>query len=244
VSQSYVSTTAPSPGRAGVGTRPSRWTGGRITAIAIGSLLGLIALSLLATGAMGLWYDRTQRDAGFVTTAVHDFSASGSALATVRTDLGPAGKAWLYAPALLNKVRIRVTPRSSDSQLFVGIGPTSEVDRYLAGVSHTVITDFFGNQAKDVGGSTTESAPATQHFWAASTTGSGARTLTWNSARGSWTVVVMNADGRPGIDIGADLGARMPSLPWVALGVLVGGAVFGLGAALLIRGAIRVAGTV
>jgi hypothetical protein len=49
----------------------------------------------------------------------------------------------------------------------------------------------------------------------------------------------MNADGRPGVDIGADLGARMPALRWIALGLLVAGAVFMAGGVLLIVGAIR-----
>ena len=74
-----------------------------------------------------------------------------------------------------------------------------------------------------VDGGTPGSAPGTQDFWVASATGSGARTLVWDPADGSWTVVVMNADGRPGIDVGADLGARMPALLWIALGVLARG---------------------
>jgi hypothetical protein len=49
----------------------------------------------------------------------------------------------------------------------------------------------------------------------------------------------MNADGRPGVDIEADLAARAPALPWIALGLLVGGVVFMAGGGLLIVGAIR-----
>jgi hypothetical protein len=37
----------------------------------------------------------------------------------------------------------------------------------------------------------------------------------------------------------ADLGARLPALPWIALGFLVAGIVFAAGAALLIVGAMR-----
>ena len=48
----------------------------------------------------------------------------------------------------------------------------------------------------------------------------------WDPKKGSWTVVVMNADARPGIDVGADLGARMPAVPWIAIGLLASGAVF------------------
>jgi hypothetical protein len=48
----------------------------------------------------------------------------------------------------------------------------------------------------------------------------------------------MNADGRgPGIDVGADLGARMPAVLWIAIGFLAAGVVFLAGGALLIVGA-------
>jgi hypothetical protein len=49
----------------------------------------------------------------------------------------------------------------------------------------------------------------------------------------------MNADARPGIDVGADLGARMPTVTWIAVGVLAAGCLFLAGGALLIAGAIR-----
>jgi hypothetical protein len=205
----------------------------------IGVLLVLVALVLLGAGGTALWADRTQRDGGYVTTGVHEFSTSGSALATVSTELGSAGVGWLYSPGLMDKVRIRVTPVSSGPPLFVGIGPSTDVDRYLAGVNHTVISEFWGDKTEAVDGGQPTSAPGTQDFWIASTTGPGARTLEWDPTSGSWTVVVMNADGRPGINVGADLGARMPAVVWIAIGLLVVGAVLLAGGALLIADAIR-----
>ena len=198
--------------------RSSRWTGGRITALVIGSLLVLASVGLLSGGAVALWADATQRAAaGYVTTDVHTFSTSGSALATEPAQLDSPGVGWLYSSVLLGNVRIRVTPANTGSALFVGIGPTNEVDRYLAGVSHTVISDF----------------------WIASATGPGAQTLTWDPANGSWTVVVMNADGRPGVDVGADLGAEYPALLGIAIGVLTLGALVLIVGGFLIAGAIR-----
>jgi hypothetical protein len=220
-------------------TRPSRWTGGHIGTIVIGALLVLVSLILLGAGGTGLWADLTQRDAGYVTTGVHDFSTSGSALATEPTHLGSPGVGWLYSPGLLGKVRIRVTPVSAGPTLFVGIGRSSDVDRYLAGVNHTVISDFFGNKVDAVGGGSPRSAPGAQRFWVASSSGPGARTLNWDPHSGSWTVVVMNANARPGIGVRADLGARMPAVLWIAIGLLVAGAIFLSGGGLLIAGAVR-----
>jgi hypothetical protein len=209
-----------------------------MAALVIGTLLALVSLVLLGAGGTALWADLTQRDAGYVTTDVHDFSASGSALATEPTHLGSAGVGWLYAPGILGKVRIRVTPASAGS-LFVGIGPSADVDRYLAGVGRTVISDFRADKVETVGGGTAIAPPGSKSFWAASTTGAGARTLVWDPKDGSWTVVVMNADGRSGVNVSADLGAKLPAVLWIGVGLLVVGAVFLAGGALLIVGAVR-----
>jgi hypothetical protein len=201
--------------------------------------LVLPSLALLGAGGTVLWADRTQRDAGYATTDVHRFSTAGSALAAERTQLGSAGTGWLYAPGLLDTVRIRVTAANPATPVFVGIGPSADVDRYLAGVNHTVISDFRTDTVEIVSDGTAASAPGTQHFWVASSTGPGTQALTWDPANGSWTVVVMNPDGRPGIDVRADLGARIPALPWIAVGLLLAGVVFAAGGALLIAGAFR-----
>jgi hypothetical protein len=208
--------------------RPSGKTAGQIAAVVIGTLLLLFSLVLLGAGGTGLWADLTQRDGGYVTTGVHEFSTAGS-----------AGVGWLYSPALLGKVRIRVTPVSAGRALFVGIGRSTDVDRYLAGVNHTVISDFFGNKVEPVIGGPPRSSPELERFWVASSTGAGPRALVWSPANGSWTVVVMNADARPGVQVRADLGARMPAVLWIAIALLAAGAVFLAGGGLLIAGAIR-----
>ena len=217
----------------------SRWTAGRISALATGSLLALIALCLLGAGGTALWADLTQRDGGYATTGVHHFSTSGSALASERTDLGTSWLGWLYSPGILGNVRIRVTPASSSPPLFVGIGDSDEVDHYLSRVKHTVISDFWNEKVETVDGGRPRSAPGSQKFWVASASGSGEQSVVWNPSDGSWTVVVMAADGRAGIDVGADLGAKVPALLWVAIGVLIAGAIFLAGGGLLIASAFR-----
>jgi hypothetical protein len=218
-------------------SRTSKWTGRRIAALSIGSLLVLLSLALLAGGGTALWADRTQRDDGFVTTGFHQFSTSGSALTTETIHLGGSGVGWLYAPGLLGKVRLRVTPVKSGPSMFVGIGRSTDVDRYLAGVNRTVISDFWGNKVKSVEGGTARSRPGAQGFWVASSTGSGSQTLVWEPTKGSWRVVVMKANARSGIDVRANLGARMPAALWVAIGLLIGGAIFLAGGGLLIASA-------
>jgi hypothetical protein len=96
----------------------SAWTAGRITALVIGSLLVLLSLGLLGTGGTALWADRTQREAGYVTTDVHHFSTSGAALATVSSELGSAGWGWLYPPSVWER-------SGSGSRLLAPIGRCS-----------------------------------------------------------------------------------------------------------------------
>lgn len=243
LSPTQLQTTSRSPAatrpRPQIETRSSGWSGGRVASAVIGSLLVLVSLALLGAAGTGIWADLTQRDAGYVTTGHHEFSTSGAALVTESTHLGSPGVGWLYSPGLLGTVRIRVTPLNNGSATFVGIGRSSDVDRYLAGVDHTVISDFFGDKTKVVGGGSPRSAPGAQRFWVASSAGPGARTLKWDPHGGSWTVVVMNANAHPGIGVRADLGARMPAVLWVAIGLLIAGAVFLAGGSMLIAGAIR-----
>jgi hypothetical protein len=140
---------------------------------------------------------------------------------------------------VLGEVRIRVEPMSSGSALFVGIGPSAAVDRYLAGVNHARISDLWTNRVQAIDGGTPGSAPGTQDFWVASSTGTGPTTLTWEPANGSWSIVVMNPDGRPGVDVRADLGATMPALKWIGVALLMGGVLFLAVGVLLMVGAIR-----
>lgn len=209
------------------------WTGGRVAQLVTGVLLVLVSLALLGGAGTGLWLEATHRDGGYVTTDAHTFSSDGAALATRSTKLGSAGWGRLYSPGLLGKIRIRVTPDHSDVPLFVGIARSADAGRYLAGVRHTVISEFFDNKVEPVDGGRPRSAPGAQRFWVASDSGRGTRTVLWKPASGSWTVVVMNADGRPGLAVRADLGARVPALLWIAGGLLAAGVAFLAGGVLL-----------
>jgi hypothetical protein len=202
--------------------------------------MSLISVGLLGGGGTALWADLSHRDeAGYVTTSAHSFSTAGSALATEPVELGDPGVAWLYSTVILGEVRIRVAPVDPGSTLFVGIGPSADVDGYLSGVSQTVISDFWTERLEATGGGTPGSAPGTQDFWVAAVSGTGPQTLTWDPANGSWTVVVMNADAQAGVNVKADLGATMPTLMAIAVGTLALGGLFLIGGVLLIGGAIR-----
>jgi hypothetical protein len=230
----------PPPPEAGPAPMRMRWTTGRITALVIGALLILVSLGLIGGGGVAFWADLGRRDAaGYVSTEVHSFSTAGSALATEPVELGDPGVGWLYSKVVLGEVRIRVRPTSSGQTLFVGVGPSADVDRYLDGVSRTVISDSWTERLEVTGGGTPGSDPGTQDFWVASAAGTGAQAVMWEPANGSWAVVVMNTDGHAGVDVTADLGATMPTLLEIAIGSFAFGGLFLTGGVLLIVGAVR-----
>jgi hypothetical protein len=219
----------------GVPARSKSWTSGRVIALVVGCLAGLVGVGLLGAGGTALWADLSRRDdAGYVTTGVHSFSTAGSALATDPIELGDPGISWLYSGIVLGEVRIEVSPADPASSLFVAIGPTDEVDRYLSGVRRTVIADIWSDSVEVANGGPPGSPPGDQGFWVASVSGAGPQTLTWDPVNGSWTVVVMNTDGGPGIVASTELAATMPALLWIAIGSLVLGGLFVAVAVLLV----------
>src|SRR5439155_27240487 len=145
---------------------------------------------------------------------------------------------WLLRSRLLRTVRIRVTPIGAGSHRFVGITPSDAEERYLHAVRRAEITNFDdASVAPTDQGGAPATRPAKARTWAASSSGRGTRTIRWDLRDGSWSVVVMNADGGPGVYVDANVGATVPSLIWIASGLLIAGGVFlALGIVLILVG--------
>ncbi|HEX5192055.1 MAG TPA: hypothetical protein VFW09_04570 [Solirubrobacteraceae bacterium] len=174
--------------------------------------------------------DATQRDpGGYLITSPSRYATSTYALESASYHGGTA--AHLFSGRdLLGTIRVRV---HSTRPLFVGIGRERAVDRYLTGVAHAR-GDRFDAPSSDfrvVSGNAPGTPPAAQRFWNARAAGAGERTLTWTPRAGKWRVVVMNADGSSRVAAEVSVGARMPHLLAIALGVLGVGLVLLLAAA-------------
>jgi hypothetical protein len=72
-------------------------------------------------------------------------------------------------------------------------------------------------------GGAPSAAPRAQRFWAASTSGTGVRTLTWKVRNGSWRVVVMNTNASRDVATELSVGASFPHLLLLAMALLGGG---------------------
>ncbi|MBE1495710.1 hypothetical protein H4696_002810 [Amycolatopsis lexingtonensis] len=213
---------APHPHAAG-------WSAGRIAAAVTGAVLVLGSMGLLTGGGTALWADRTQRDADGYLTASSTFVSNGYAVATDPVRL--RGVAAPKADVVLGDVRIRATD-SAGRPVFVGIGRTADVERYLAATEYTTA----GNRTHPGGAPAVPPGDAAG-VWVAGASGAGTQTVGWPVLDGNWTAVVMNADGSRGVSVRAEAGSTAPALGWIALALLVSGAVALAGGAVLIGAA-------
>jgi hypothetical protein len=220
------------PGRPDTAPRATGWTGGRITAVVIGSVLAVTSLGLFAGGGFLAWAAATQRDdQGYYTTSTQRFTTGTYALTATANE---PGFGWAVSRAAAGTIRIRVTPTDPARSMFLGIGRSDDVAGYLAGVARAGVTRFDRPSYVTAGSGAPDAAPTDEPFWIVSSVGTGTRTVTWEATGGSWTVVVMDADAARGLDVRADAGATIPAVPWFAFGVLAAGVVLMVGAILLI----------
>jgi hypothetical protein len=218
------------------GARRRRGAGvGSALAMGLGGLGLLVALVLLVGGgavliAMG---DR-DRD-GYFMSGAHRIDTPSAALVTGGLDIDADVPEW----ALGERAASTRVQASSVRPTFVGVGPSADVERYLARVGHAQVTDVdtdpFRVTSRLVPGSARPAPPADQDFWRVRSSGTGTRTVTWPLESGRWSVVMMNADGSRGVDVQARFGARVPAVRWIAYGLLAGGLVALLAGGLLLR---------
>jgi hypothetical protein len=193
------------------------WTPGRVAAVVVGALLLVTGGAVGGTGGFGLWADTTQRDsAGFLSTGAESFHSNGYALEFGTVELRWTDEDWALADDWLGEVRLK-----ADDDVFIGIGRTEDVTRYLSGVEHDEVSTAGPRvtyQHRDGGA---PQNPAAQTFWAASGTGE----VTWRAEQGSWTAVVLNAGGSRGVDTSIAAQAEVPALRPLSIWLLVGGGV-------------------
>jgi hypothetical protein len=185
-----------------------------------GTVLALLAVVAIGLGALSLWGDSRTDSAGYLSTKSDPFQTRTHALATDDLDINHTG--WLVDHGLFGKVRVTV---DSAKPVFVGIARSTDVDAYLRGSSYDEVTDVeyspFRATYRAHPGPGKPAAPADQGIWAASTHGTGTQRLDWKVEDGKWSVVVMNADGSPGVTAGISAGAKvawMAAIGWSSLG--------------------------
>jgi hypothetical protein len=207
-------------------------TKGQIALLVGGIVLALVALVVAGARGTAIWAS-TQKDShGYHSTGLHRLHSPTHAITTKSIDLATSVPEWL-----LGKIRIEARPAGT-APVFVGIGHRDDVDAYLRGVERDVLTDVdldpFRAHYDRQPGTQAPKPPAAQTFWVASAQGPGTQVLTWETGSGSWSVVLMNADGSAGVDASVKAGASIPYALWIGIGALVIGILLAAGATLMI----------
>ena len=200
--------------------------------IIIGALLVLAGLGLgAAAAALGL-LAAAQRGDGYLSAPEETYSVSSYAITSAPAEIGSG----VNTAGELGSLRLRA--EATDRDLFIGIGPEDDVDRYLAGVASSEIDAVrfnpFAVDYDQTPGTAPSAPPGEQDFWTVSSEGSGTREITWTPAAGEWTVVVMNADASPSVTADLQAGLRSDLFGAGAWWLLIGAVVLVLGGAALI----------
>jgi hypothetical protein len=223
-------------------TTQKRSRGARVALLVGAGVASLLAIAALGVGGLALWGDSQKDERGYISTGSERFAAGTHAIATESLDVDLDGAEGLVDSTGLGDIRLDVATQSG-KPAFVGIARTGDVSAYLAGVSHTRVTELeyepFEATYSPQAGKLSPARPGDERIWAASAQGAGPQTLTWEAEDGDWSIVVMNADGSPGIDADVSAGAKLPFLTAVGWSSLGGGAILLVAAAALTVLAVR-----
>jgi hypothetical protein len=210
--------------------------------VAAGAALLLLALAVLLGGVALVGDHASHRDAdGFYATDAERLATSTHAFVSDGLDVDTGGAGLLLDEGSLGT--LRVTAAGAAKPVFVGVARAAEVESYLRGVSYAEVADFevdpLSVTTRLRPGSSAPGAPADERFWAASESGPGTQSLSWPVESGDWAVVVMNADGSAGVRTDVSVGAKVPAVLWIGIGLLVAGIALAAGGGALIRSGLR-----
>lgn len=215
---------------AGGATAPtSRWGAGRVIAVVLAVLVFLLGTGLVAGGtALAVARQTVRNDQGYYMSAAQSLSTPTYAVTSMPFTIQTSAAASNVPHDLLGDVLLRA--RSTGGRdVFIGVAPQAQVSAYLAGVEHATLVDLRGTGGgrtpvyQDSSGGAPRSLPTQARFWTASASGPGAQQLVWTPRSGNWAMVLMNADGSRNVAADVSIGATVPVLGGVMVGLLIAG---------------------
>lgn len=193
---------------------------GKIVMLVIGSLLVLIGLGLAAGAAVVGTLNAGQGDDQYFSAPEEVYQVDSYALTAPEIDVSGG----MRSQDAFGTLQVEGESTTPGQELFIGVGPEADVERYLADVQHSELREVtfrpFRPLYDERQGTAVPAPPGDQDFWAASASGSGEQSLEWNLDEGSWTAVVMNADGSRPVSAELQIGVRsdlLGPLTWILL---------------------------
>lgn len=181
----------------------------KLIAAVVGVPIILASIAMTIAGGVAL---AIPDDDGWVSTGpVHlQTDAAGLVGDDIEVDFGTAVRdgrsfvSWGEIPT-----EIEVSSRNQKS-VFVGIAAQSDARAFLDGVAVDRLSSFDGDHdVEHVAGTYQAASPTDTDIWVATSVDG---VLKWDISPGEWTIVALNADGSPGIDVGVTASAKIPFL--------------------------------
>lgn len=212
---------------------------GKIVMLVIGSLLIIIGLGLAAAAAVVGTLNAQQGDDQYFSAPEEVYEVDSYALTAPEIEVSGG----IRAEDALGTLQVEGESTTPGQELFIGVGPEADVDRYLADVRHSELEEVtfrpFRPYYEERQGAAVPAPPGEQDFWTASTSGGGEQSLEWNLEQGDWTAVVMNADGSRPVSAELQMGVRSDLLGPLTLTLLISSIVLLIaGIGLAVAGAI------
>lgn len=207
---------------------------GKVLTIIFGVFFLLLGISLTISGIAIFAVSSIYTDGdGYLTTPQYQLSQPGSVAITmshIDINIKDTTPQWIQND-LGKFVKLRIT--LSDPSYFIGIGNSTQVEKYLSNVTYTEINNFDlktgitykspTNPTSTADLSTNKPLNETSFLWDAIGQQS---VLNWAPKKGSWTIVIMKIDGTKGIDVGVKAGVKIPLLTAIAMFLVVFGMMF------------------
>jgi len=216
---------------------------GHVVLLVGGVLLAALGLVLMGVAAPLGAAVLQQNKEGYVTSSPQRYTVPSYAITSERLEVvlddgvPSTGRSGPIASFVL-----RATAATPGQEIFVGVGPQDEVDRYLSAVEHSELTQIrlnpFRPTYRTVPGAEAPALPGTQDFWSLSAQGPGTQQVESDLRSGNWAVVIMNADGTRPVTVDLQAGIRSRFLAPVTLAsVITGLTLLVIGIPVLVLGA-------
>ena len=202
----------------------------------LGIGIPLLLIGLVLASSMGLVLAIFGSDGKLSTPG---FRANGTGVAIVADDLRIDDLPDARETFTQLQATVQVDLSSAGEDVFVGVAPAAQAQAYLEGAPIDVVTDLDAPEirTRPVRGRGRVAPPGSQDIWVA--TAEDGRPLEWTLLPGEWWLVVMNADGSPGIDVSGTAAVEVPVLGAFVVAVLIVGLALMAGGLAFVISAIR-----
>lgn len=238
---------------------PARMKPGHWVMLVLGVFAALVGLVLSAIGVTAMTVDAAQRDGQYLIFETEEIQTTGYALVSqsITVDITEFSGPQFSQPGEVASVQVKATSSVPDQEIFIGIGPSSDVATYLQDVPYSHLgnisatsfgydkgsSPWSGTPGKAVTpGTSAPSDPAEQTFWTQSVSGPGTQEVAWDLESGQWSMVIMNADTSRPVWVDVQAGVRsdlaVDVIGSVGTGILLTGLLaLALGIVLMLLGA-------